>query len=74
MENLTVENKKHQIILKLNKKGFDKNFVISLIKRIKLEYLSYESEIDSDILKVAEEINQEWWDKNEKTFLKGVKK
>ena len=74
MENLVIENTKSQIILKLNKKGFDKSFLISLLKRLQIEYLAEKSEIKSDILNVAEQINQDWWDKNEEKFLKGIKK
>lgn len=33
MENLVIENKGNQMILKLNKKGFDTDYLISLVKR-----------------------------------------
>ncbi len=74
MKNLVIENKGNQIILKINKKGFDENYLISLVKRLQVEELAQKSDFDSNILSVAEQINQDWWDKNGKKFLKGVKK
>lgn len=74
MKNLVIENKGNQMILKINKKGFDENYLISLIKRLQVEELAQKSAFNSDILSIAEQINQDWWNKNEENFLKGVKK
>ncbi len=73
MKNVVVENKGRQIILKLNKKGFDDGYLISLVKRLQVEELAQKSEFTSDIVDIAETINQEWWDNNGEQFLKGVK-
>jgi hypothetical protein len=74
MENLVIENKGNQMILKLNKKGFDTDYLISLVKRLQLEDLAQKSNFSSDILSIAEQINQDWWSTNGDKFLKGVKK
>jgi hypothetical protein len=74
MKNLVIENNEDQMILKINKKGFDEYYLISLIKRLQLEELAQKSEFNSDIYSIAEQINQDWWDKNQEQFLKGVKK
>jgi hypothetical protein len=74
MKNLVIENKGNQMILKINKKGFDENYLISLVKRLQVEELSQKSNFDTDILSIAEKINQAWWDKNGDKFLKGIKK
>ncbi len=74
MKNLVIENKGNQMILKINKKGFDENYLISLLKRLQVEELAQKSNYDSNILSIAEQINQDWWDKNGDKFLKGVKK
>ncbi len=73
MKNLVIENKGNQMILKLNKEGFDENYLISLVKRLELEELAQKSGFDSDILSIAEEINQDWWNKNGGKFLEGIK-
>ena len=74
MDNLVIENKGDQMVLKLNKKGFDDNYLISLVKRLQLESLAQKSGFNSSILSVAEQINQDWWDENGEKFLKEVKK
>lgn len=74
MENLEIENIGDQMILKLNKKGFDKNYLIGLVKRLQMESLAQKSGFDAEIVNIAEEINQDWWNENGKAFLKGVKK
>lgn len=74
MDNLVIENKGDQMVLKLNKKGFDDNYLISLVKRLQLESLAQKSGFNSSILSVAEQINQDWWDENGEMFLKNVKK
>lgn len=74
MKNLVVENKGNQMILKINKKGFDENYLIALLKRLQVEELAKKSNFDSEILNTAEQINQDWWDKHGEEFLKGVKR
>ena len=74
MENLVIENRGNQMILKLNKKGFDDDYLISLVKRLEIENLAHKSKFTSDILTLAEQINQDWWSTNGDKFLKNVKK
>jgi hypothetical protein len=74
MENLVIENNGNQMILKLNKKGFDESYLISLVNRLQIENLANKSGFGTDILNIAEQINQDWWDQNGDTFLKAVKK
>jgi hypothetical protein len=74
MDNLVIENIGDQMVLKLNKKGFDENYLISLVKRLQLESLAQKSGFNSTILSLAEQINQDWWNENGETFLKDIKK
>ena len=74
MENLVIENKGNQMILKINKKGFDESYLISLVKRLQIESIAQKSKFTSDILTIAEQINEDWWSKNGEMFLKGIKK
>ncbi len=74
MENLVIENSGNQIILKLNKKGFDENYLISLVNRLQVENLAQKSKFTADILTIAEQINLDWWNNNSEKFLKGIKK
>jgi hypothetical protein len=74
MENLVIENKGGQMILILNKKGFDENYLISLVKRLQMESLAQKSGFNTSVLSVADQINQDWWNENGEEFLKEVKK
>ena len=74
MKNLSIENKGDQMILKLNKKSFDENYLIDLIKRHQTENLAQKANFKADVLNIAEKINQDWWSLNSENFLKGVKK
>ena len=74
MENLIIENIGDQMILKLNKKGFDENYLISLVKRFQMESLAQKSGFNSSIMSVAGQINQDWWNENGDKFLTDVKK
>ena len=74
MVNLIIENKGDQMVLKLNKKGFDENYLISLVKRLQLESLAQKADFDSSIMNIAEQINQDWWDANGEKFLNDTKK
>jgi len=74
MENIEIENKGDQMILTLNKKGFDENYLIALVKRLQMESLAQKSDFDPEILNIAEQINQDWWNENGDVFLKDVKK
>ena len=62
------------MILRLNKKGFDENYLIALVKRLQIESLAQKSGYGSSIMNIAEDINQKWWNENGDEFLEGVKK
>lgn len=62
------------MILTLNRKGFDPNYIIALIKRLKLEELAQRSGFSDSVSAIAEDLDQQWWDENAESFLKDVKK
>lgn len=73
MENLQIQNSKNQIILRINKRGFDKGYLLRLIKRLQLEDLAFKSHLkDDDVDSIAEEINNSWWKQHGEDFLKNV--
>ena len=72
MDNLIIENKGDQMVLRLNKKGFDENYLIELVKRLQIESLAQKSGFNSSILNISEEINRDWWNENGEEFLKDI--
>lgn len=73
MENIVVENQLSKIVVTLNKCAFDENYLISLLKRLKVEELSFRMNFSDDVLELADQINHDWWENNKGEFLKGVK-
>ena len=74
MQNIQIEDKKNRLVLTINKKGLDKDYLIRLVKRLQTEDLIYKSRINEDILDIAEDVNNDWWNKNKENFLKEIKK
>ena len=74
MKNLIIENTGNQMVLRINKEGFDEEYLISLVKRLQLEELAEKAAFNSGIMNVAGQINNDWWMENGETFLEGVKK
>ena len=74
MQNIQIQNKKNSLILTINKKGLDQDYLIRLVKRLQTEDLIYKSEINDSILQVAEDLNRDWWNNNKEDFLSTKKK
>ena len=74
MKNLIIENVDNEMILRLDKRSFDGDYLVSLVKRLQIEELTYKANLSDNILEEAEKINQDWWDKNREDFLKGIER
>lgn len=74
MKNIIIENTPDLMILKINKKAFDQDYLISLIKRLETEQMIEKADFKEEILEIADQIDQSWWDENGETFLKDVTK
>ncbi len=74
MRNLTIDTKGDKMILTLNRKAFGEDYLSALVKRLQLEELAQKSGFADAVESIADELDQQWWDKNAEDFLKGVKK
>lgn len=74
MNNLSIQTKGDEMVIRLNRSGFNDNYLLSMIRRLQLEELAKKANFNDDILEIAEEIDQKWWNKNGEEFLKNVKK
>ena len=61
------------MVIRLNRSGFNDNYLLSMIRRLHLEELAKKANFNDDILEIAEDIDQKWWNKNGEEFLKNVK-
>ena len=74
MTALNIQNKDNEILIRLNPNSFDEKYLISLVKRLNLEATAKEAQIDTKVLEIADEIDIDWWSKNENEFLRDVKR
>ncbi len=74
MENLSVQTQGDEMVIRLNKLSFDKDYLLSMVKRLYVEQLAYKAEISDSIEDIASEINADWWEANGKAFLQDVKR
>lgn len=74
MTALNIQNKDNEILIRLNRNSFDETYLISLVKRLNLEAIAKEAQIDKKVLVIADEIDTDWWSKNGDEFLRDVKR
>lgn len=58
-----------KFLISIDKNLVDKEFLISLIEKIRLEYLARKVDFDESIEDLAEEIKADWWQKNKSKFI-----
>ena len=74
MTALSIQNNGNEMFIRIDRNGFDESYLVSLVKRLQLEVKAKEAEVSSEISKIADKINTDWWNKNGEDFLKDVKK
>ncbi|CAN1569907.1 hypothetical protein MCERE19_03135 [Spirosomataceae bacterium] len=74
MTALSIQNNGNEMFIRIDRNGFDESYLVSLVKRLELEVKAKEAEVSSEISKIADKINTDWWNKNGEDFLKDVKK
>ncbi len=74
MTALSIQNNVIEMFIRIDRNGFDESYLVSLVKRLELEVKAKEAEVSSEISKIADKINTDWWNKNGEDFLKDVKK
>ena len=74
MTALSIQNNGNEMFIRIDRNGFDESYLVSLVKRVQLEVKAKEAEVSSEISKIADKINTDWWNKNGEDFLKDVKK
>jgi len=70
MQALTLQNFEDRFLISIDKSYIDQDFLIRLMNRIRLEYLSKKVDFDESIENIGEEIKANWWDQNKDRLLK----
>jgi hypothetical protein len=68
MNSLTIESKGDEMLIRFNRSTFDKGYLLSLIKRLEIESTVQNAEFSTDIMKIADDIENNWWGKNKAKF------
>ncbi|MFB0908548.1 MAG: hypothetical protein ACI9V1_003658 [Spirosomataceae bacterium] len=68
MNSLTIESKGDEMLIRFNRSTFDKGYLLSLIKRLEIESTVQSAEFSTDIMKIADDIENNWWEKNKAKF------
>ncbi len=68
---ITTENDRY--LISLDKSSFDKKALVSLLERLRIEFLANQVDFDESIEEFGENIKEQWWKKNKKNFLARLK-
>lgn len=67
-----IETSGDQIIIRMERAGIPADRWLSLFERLRIEYLAQKADFNPEAMRLAEEIEEEWWRENRNDFLKGV--
>lgn len=70
MEAVTLETQDDKFLISIDKNYVEKDFLVKLIDKIKLEHLVHKVDFDESIEELGEQIKADWWEKNKTRFLK----
>ncbi len=70
MQAIDLQTTNDRFLISIDKGLVDKEFVVNLIEKIRLEYLVGKADFDESIETLGEEIKADWWTKNKDRFIK----
>ena len=69
MEAIQVEDNKNQFFISIDKNAIDKETLLELLTKIRVEHLSRKVDFSEDIEQLGEEIKSDWWRKDKDKWL-----
>jgi hypothetical protein len=70
MQAIDLQTTNDKFLISIDKNSIDKEFLLNLIEKIRLEYLVRKVDFDESIEDLGEEIKADWWQKNKDKFIK----
>jgi len=64
MTGLSIENTDSQLILSIDKSNFSESVLLKVMEIARLEYLVAKAEFDEAVLRIDEEMKENWWKNN----------
>lgn len=69
MTSIHSDTQDDKYLISLDKASFDKEWLMGLIERLRVEELARKFNFDEDIEQVGEDIKKDWWNKNKSRFI-----
>ena len=69
MTSIHLDTNEEKYLISLDKASFDKEWLIGLIERLRMEELAHKFNFSEDIEQLGEDIKSDWWSKNKHRFI-----
>lgn len=69
MTGIHLDTQDDKYLISLDKASFDKEWLMGLIERLRMEELARKFNFDEDSEQVGEDIKSDWWNKNKSRFI-----
>jgi len=69
MTSIHLDTLEDKYLISLDKSSFDKEWLMGLIERLRMEELAHKLNFDEGIEQLGEEIKSDWWTKNKQRFI-----
>jgi hypothetical protein len=73
MEAIQIKSTNGELTIKVDKSRIDLDIILDFLERLRVEFLAQKIDFDEKILKISDEIKENWWSKNKDRFLTGAK-
>lgn len=70
MQAIDLQTTEDKFLISIDKNSVDKEFLLGLIEKIRLETLVRKADFDESVEDLGEEIKAVWWKKNKDRFIK----
>ena len=69
MTSIHLDTQDDKYLISLDKASFDKEWLMSLIERLRMEEFARKFNFDEDSEQLGEDIKSDWWNKNKSRFI-----
>lgn len=69
MSRILVETDADRYLISLDKASFDREWLVRLVERLRVEELARQLDLDESVEELGEQIKADWWEKNKSRFI-----
>lgn len=73
MDPIQVRSTNGEVTIKVDKSRIDLDIILEFLDRLRVEFLAKKIDFDKEILKISDEIKENWWSRNKARFLADAK-